>query len=200
MSHHAILVNYISIKYDWPWPLQKKKKTKGCATCQMTKSNMHPNQPPLFPITPDPNAVPFSTILVDWVTKLILSDRLDSILMITDHNCSKAVVLLPCKESMTSEELAKLYAKQVFPHYMIKLFLTETLGSCQIYSITFVLCWGSVMTGQFFLFFFLYFIFLIDQVLDASVHMTHWVWFTCLLTYAYLLMAVMDRLILLTHR
>jgi hypothetical protein len=56
------------------------------------------------------------------------------------------------------------------------------------------------MSGHFFLFFLLYFTFLIEQSPDAIAHMTHWVWFTCLLAYAYLLMVVMDRLILLTHR
>jgi hypothetical protein len=94
-----------------------KAYVKGCAVCQMTKTNMHPNRPPLFPITPDPDAVPFSTISIDWVTKLPLSNGYDLILTITNHDCSKAVVLLPCKETMTSEELARLYAERVFPHY-----------------------------------------------------------------------------------
>ena len=41
----------------------------------------------------------------------------DSILTITNHDCSKAVIFIPCKEAMGTEELTKLYFKQVFPHY-----------------------------------------------------------------------------------
>ncbi len=36
-------------------------------------------------------------------------------LTITDHDCTKAVILLPCKEEMDSLNFAKLYLKQVFP-------------------------------------------------------------------------------------
>ena len=49
--------------------------------------------------------------------KLLPSLEYDSILTITDHNCSKVVVFIPCKEAMGTKELAKLYFKQVFPHY-----------------------------------------------------------------------------------
>jgi len=35
--------------------------------------------------------------------------------MITDHDCTKAVILLPCKESMDSLGVAKLYLEWVFP-------------------------------------------------------------------------------------
>jgi hypothetical protein len=56
-----------------------------------------------------------------------------------------------------------------------------------------------VMSGHFFLFFLLYFVFLLEQSPDSIEHMTHWVWFACLLAYAYLLTMVMDWLILLTH-
>jgi transposase InsO family protein len=54
---------------------------------------------------------------MDWVMKLPLSDGYNSILTITNHNCSKTVVLLPCKEAMMSEDLARLYTERVFPHY-----------------------------------------------------------------------------------
>jgi hypothetical protein len=53
------------------------------------------------------------------VTKLPTSFGHDFILTITDHDCSKAVLLLPCKETMGTEELAKIYFSKVFPHYGI---------------------------------------------------------------------------------
>jgi hypothetical protein len=92
---------------------------KGCGTCQQNKTNTHPTKPPLYPITPEPNATPFSTIAMDWITKLPPSFGYNSILTITDHDCSKAVLLFPCKETMGTEELAKLYFNKVFPHYGI---------------------------------------------------------------------------------
>jgi len=49
--------------YYW-WPGMKGSVTeyiKGCATCQMTKVNMHPTKPPLFPITSEVNSLPFVT-------------------------------------------------------------------------------------------------------------------------------------------
>jgi hypothetical protein len=56
---------------------------------------------------------------MDWITKLPLSLGYDPILTITDHDCSKAVLLFPCKETMGTEELAQLYFTKIFPHYEI---------------------------------------------------------------------------------
>jgi hypothetical protein len=36
-----------------------------------------------------------------------------------DHDCSKAALFFACQERITAEEVAELYAKQVFPHYGI---------------------------------------------------------------------------------
>jgi len=83
----------------------------------MNKSNTHSNKPSLFPITSEPDAMPFSTVSMDWITKLPPSGGFDSILTITDHDCSKAVILLPCQEMMMILELAQLYGEHVFPHY-----------------------------------------------------------------------------------
>jgi hypothetical protein len=92
---------------------------KGCGTCQQNKTNMHPPKPLLYPITPEPGSTLFSTIAMDWITKLPPSFGYDSILTITDHDCSKAVLLFPCKETMGTTKLAKLYFNKVFPHYGI---------------------------------------------------------------------------------
>ena len=119
-GHSGAAATLIALSRDYWWPKMKdfvRAYVKGCATCQANKTNTHPNKPPLYPITPELDALPFSTISIDWVTKLPESRSYDSVLTITDHDCSKAVVLLPCRESMTSLELAQLYAERVFPHY-----------------------------------------------------------------------------------
>jgi RNase H-like domain found in reverse transcriptase/Integrase zinc binding domain len=68
-------------KYYW-WPGMKEFTTnyvKGCAMCQMTKVKTHPNKPTLFPITAEPNALPFQTIAVNFIVKLPTSDGYDSV-------------------------------------------------------------------------------------------------------------------------
>jgi hypothetical protein len=61
------------------------------------------------------NATCFQTIAVDFIGKLPESEGYNSILTITDHNCTKAVILLPCNETIDAEEVAKLFKNQVFP-------------------------------------------------------------------------------------
>jgi hypothetical protein len=121
-GHSGTALTYFSIRTQYWWPKMKEwiqQYVKGCGTCQQNKTNTHPTKPPLYPITPEPNAMPFSIITMDWITKLPLSFGYNSVLTITDHDCSKAVLLFPCKETMGTEELAKLYFNKVFPHYGI---------------------------------------------------------------------------------
>ena len=92
---------------------------KGCATCQMTKVNTHPTHPPIFPITPVDNTCPFETIAMDFITKLPQSGGFDTILTITDTDCSKASIFIPCHETIDSEGVVLLYLNHVIPHYSI---------------------------------------------------------------------------------
>ena len=105
--------------YYW-WPNMKNFVTeyiKGCATCQMTKVNLQPTRPPLFPIHSEVNALPFQTISLDFIVKLPISDGYDTILTITDHDCSKAAIFIPCNEEIDAAGVAKVYATYIFPHY-----------------------------------------------------------------------------------
>jgi hypothetical protein len=76
----------------------------------MTKINTHPSKPALFPIATDPKALPFQVIALDFVTDLPISQGFDSILTVTDHNCSKASIFIPCNKTITAEGTAELYA------------------------------------------------------------------------------------------
>jgi len=107
--------------YYW-WPGMKMFITeyiKGCATCQMNKVNTHPAHPPMFPITPADNARPFEMIAMDFITKLPQSGGFNTILMITDTDCSKASIFIPCHKAINSEGVALLYLNHVIPHYSI---------------------------------------------------------------------------------
>jgi len=108
-----------ALRREYWWLSQRKfvqEYVRGCMQCQTGKANTHPNKPPLQPITPTLNARPFSTIAMDFIIKLPVSKGYDSILTIMDHDCTKAVILLPCKEEMDSMGVAQLYLEKVFPY------------------------------------------------------------------------------------
>jgi hypothetical protein len=121
-GHAGAATTLFSISRDYWWPNMKHFITayvKGCATCQANKANTRPNKPPLFPITPEHDALPFQMITVDWITKLPESQGHDSIMTITNHDCSKAMVFIPCKETDGTEKMVELYTQHVVPHYGI---------------------------------------------------------------------------------
>jgi Integrase zinc binding domain len=111
----------LAAQHYW-WPGMKDFVTayvKGCTNCQMSKINMHPNKPAMFPISTIPNILPFQTIALDFIVKLPTSEGFDTILTITDHDCLKASVFIPCNEAVDAPGVARLYANHVFPHYGI---------------------------------------------------------------------------------
>ena len=46
--------------------------------------------------------------------QLPFSNGYDLVLMITDHDCTKAVIFIPCNEAITAEGVPKLYLEHVF--------------------------------------------------------------------------------------
>ena len=104
---------------NW-WPGLRREVTnyvRGCAECQRNKVNMRPTRAPLQPIFAKPETMPFETITIDFITKLPISQDYDSMLTVTDHDCSKATVFIPCVEEISGEETAALYAKHVFTRF-----------------------------------------------------------------------------------
>ena len=91
-----------------------KDYVKGCTDCQRNKVNNQARKAPLSPIFVKPGALPFETVSMDFIVKLPPSNGYDSILMVTDHDCTKAVRLNPCNEAITAEGVAKLYLEHVF--------------------------------------------------------------------------------------
>jgi len=65
--------------------------------------------------------MPFETVALDFITKLPLSQGYDSILTVTDHNCSKAALFIPCREAMMAKEMAGLIIQHVFPQFGLPL-------------------------------------------------------------------------------
>src|SRR6266702_1546283 len=121
-GHLGIANTYHLLKQEYWWPTVRhdtEEYVRGCAICQANKINMHHQKPHLFLVTTDPEAQPFKVVAMDFITKLPLSNSYDSILTITDHDCTKAAIFIPCNETITSEGLAKLYLQHIYPHYGI---------------------------------------------------------------------------------
>ena len=121
-EHPGIRQMLDAIAKDYWWPNLKASITdyiKGCATCQSNKPRTNQPKVPTRPIPLENANLPFGTITMDFITKLPKSQEYDSILTITNHDCSKAALLFPCKETISAEEVAVLYATHMFPHYGI---------------------------------------------------------------------------------
>jgi Integrase zinc binding domain/RNase H-like domain found in reverse transcriptase len=119
-GHPGITRTLALIAKDYWWPKMAafmKAYVQGCAVCQSTKSGTTRPKVPLVPIPPKQMHVPFGTIALDLITDLPMSEGYDSILTITDHDCSKAAIFIPCHKSIDSKGIARSYAQHVFPHY-----------------------------------------------------------------------------------
>ena len=118
-GHPGVWKTWQALQQDYWWPTMKafaKEYVAGCTVCQQTKTITQRNQPPLQPITPEEQPLPFTTISVDFVVKLPESKGNDTILTITDQGCTNAVVLVPCREDMGAEAIAELFKERVFPY------------------------------------------------------------------------------------
>ena len=118
-GHPRISNMYRIAKKDFWWPNMKQdieQYVKGCATCQANKANTRPLKPTMMPITPQHHVL-FQTVAMDFIMKLPQSGKYDTILTITDHDCSKAAIFIPCQEMIMAEGVAALYLRHVFPRY-----------------------------------------------------------------------------------
>jgi len=79
-------------------------------------------------------------VAMDFITKLPSSNDYDTILTITNHDVSKACILVPCKETIDSVGVAALYATHVFPHYGIPLKVISDRDPCLDSTFTMHLC------------------------------------------------------------
>ena len=92
---------YLVSRYYW-WPEIKQdiqEYVKGCALCQQNKVNTHAIKAPLNLITPEGGALPFQTIAMDFIVKLPMSGGYNSILTVTDHDCTKMMIAIPLQRN-----------------------------------------------------------------------------------------------------
>jgi hypothetical protein len=87
---------------------------KGCTKCQQNKNLTKQTKVPLYRIPTLTNALPFQIVAMDLITQLPNSNGYDTILTIVDHRCTRAAVFLPCKTTITGQEVAKLYYDNIY--------------------------------------------------------------------------------------
>jgi hypothetical protein len=103
-------------RHFW-WPNMNEwiaQYMRGCAKCQQGKNLTRRAKVPLYRIPTPTNALPFQIVAMDLITQLPTSNGYDAILTIVDHGCTRAAVFLPCKTTITGQEVAKLYYDNVY--------------------------------------------------------------------------------------
>jgi hypothetical protein len=106
-----------TIRRHFWWPNMNEwiaQYVRGCAKCQQSKNLTRRTKVPLYCIPTPTDALPFQIVAMDLITQLPTSNGYDAILMIVDHGCTRAAVFLPCKTTITGQEIAKLYYNNVY--------------------------------------------------------------------------------------
>jgi len=88
-----------------------KQYVKGCDVCQQNKNHMQvPAEKLMLNSIPEK---PWSHISADFITKLLLAQGYDSILLVVDR-LTKMVHFIPTTEKTTAEGLARLFRDNVW--------------------------------------------------------------------------------------
>ena len=120
-GHPRISKTLWAINRDFWWPNMKQMVTdyiKGCTVCQSQKNNPTNPKPPPYPISSESYTLPFTSIAMDFITKLQKSHTYNTILTITD-TFSKASIFIPCNETIDAINTALLYATYVLLYFGI---------------------------------------------------------------------------------
>lgn len=119
-GHPGNFRTLVSIRDHYYWPglgIFVKNYILGCALCQQMKVNTHPSAPPLNPIAANPQSLPFQTVSMDFITDLPLVNNYDTLMVVVDHDVSKAIVLIPTNKNVDALTTASLYHSYVYRHY-----------------------------------------------------------------------------------
>ena len=81
------------------------------------KNLTHRTKTPPYHINVLTNPRPFAQVAMDLITGLPLSEGYDAILTIVYHGCSRAVLFLPCKTTISGPQIAKLYLRHLYLWY-----------------------------------------------------------------------------------
>ena len=83
------------------------------------KVNTHPLAPPLISIKADPHVYPFSTVIIDFITDLLESNRYNALYVVVDHDLTKAIVLILYTKIIDTIGTARLYYDYVYRRFKL---------------------------------------------------------------------------------
>ena len=115
-SHSDKNATFALLQKDYWWPGMRtfvKHYVAGCIPCQQMKPNTHPTQPAIN-LIPPVNSLLLKILTMDFITDLLPSNGFDSILVVTDHDCSKEAVLIECHKTIDAIETAELLHRYVY--------------------------------------------------------------------------------------
>ncbi|KAB5588096.1 Transposon Tf2-7 polyprotein [Ceratobasidium theobromae] len=121
----ARTLKMISRQYWWPnMTREVNKYVETCEQCQRSKgAKQHVVLKPL-----EIPGSPWEWITYDMIVKLAKSMGFDSVLVVVDH-FSKMAHFLPCNESMTAEEVADIFIREVWKLHGTPKITTSDRGS-----------------------------------------------------------------------
>ena len=131
-----------AIAHNFWWPAMKKdvaEFVQGCPLCQSHKNQPNKAKPPLFPLSSESYSTSFTSVAMDFIIKLPLSDTYNTILTITD-TFSKAFIFILCNKSIDSTNTGKLYATYIQPHYGLPTHIISNCDPCFTSTFAWELC------------------------------------------------------------
>ena len=118
-GHSGFFQTIHLLQKDYWWPGMStflRKFIAGCTACQSAKVNIHPTVPRLTPLVVEAST-PFSSISIDLISGLPLSNSFDFIMVVVDHGLMKGVIFCPCNKEIDTAGVASLFFTQVFPWF-----------------------------------------------------------------------------------
>ncbi len=105
------------ISRDFWWPQMWKAVKEFVLSCDICSRSKNPRHRPYGLLQPLPvPKQPWSSISMDFITDLPLSDSFDSIFVVVDR-LTKMAHFIPCKKTITGEETARLFLDNVYRYH-----------------------------------------------------------------------------------
>jgi hypothetical protein len=113
-AHPGIRRTYSSVALRFFFPKMSrriKQHVNDCLECQISKPS---HEKPLGLLQSIKSQHPHHTLCLDFITGLPVSQGFDSLLTVTDAY-TKAIKLIPCHETTSAEDTAKLFMQHCYP-------------------------------------------------------------------------------------
>ncbi|KAH0602480.1 uncharacterized protein H6S33_008819, partial [Morchella sextelata] len=117
------------VSRDYYWPLMRNyiaRYVRNCHTCQRSKPNTHGKLGVLRPLPISEQ--PWQEVSMDFVTGLPESEGYDAIMVVVDR-LTKMRHFLPCNTTVNSEDVARLYLRNIWKLHGLPTHVTSDRGT-----------------------------------------------------------------------